>query len=503
LLDFHAQVSSQELPPLRMGGVVPVDMHGYPLIFGTTRVPGEECDALKTNAVLMAREGAKADPRYGDAHIVVTVGSHMFKVMVQEHGKRASAAAIRATLASCQSAAEEHPDGIWGPPNVALLTTNRRDVWGKQYAALKGDEVNAAALQVVEDALFHVCLHEDSPEEDVNAVQRLSWHGDGRHIWFDKCFTVLVFANGLASISVEHTFADAPVPSHMWEYALIHQRDEVPSEGDGSMAAPALIEWRDFDQPSSSMWLRQAGEAFEALTSTVAMHVHIHNDWGKNKVKAFGIAPDAACQAILALTARKFFGAPVLTYESASHRAFHLGRTETIRSASGDMVAFAAAMVEGKSSEECEALLRAAAKTHRSLTKAAMRGDGVDRHMLGLKLAAITTGRPLPAVFATRAANLPYKLSTSQTPLVQQFVKLDPRKMSYGGGFGPVADGGVGVSYFVLPDFLYFHCSYRCDKPGESADFASPAEGNARWVSLLKESLDEMSTLLEGGAKRK
>ena len=63
-----------------------------------------------------------------------------------------------------------------------------------------------------------------------------------------------------------------------------------------------------------------------------------------------------------------------------------------------------------------------------------------------------------------------WKLSTSQQPQVQQPKLWDPAKnaedaaaMSPGGGFGPVADDGYGVSYMISAglDKIFFHVSSK------------------------------------------
>lgn len=58
---------------------------------------------------------------------------------------------------------------------------------------------------------------------------------------------------------------------------------------------------------------------------------------------------------------------------------------------------------------------------------------------------------------------MPWKLSTSQTPVSQ--TKLKP-PMIPGGGFGPVSEDGYGVSYiFTGEDMLFFHVSSNRNCP--------------------------------------
>jgi len=66
----------------------------------------------------------------------------------------------------------------------------------------------------------------------------------------------------------------------------------------------------------------------------------------------------------------------------------------------------------------------------------------------------------------------PWRLSTSQTPVRGEFA--DPKRatecISAGGGFGPVADDGYGVSYIIVgEDCIFFHVSAKKSCPGTDA----------------------------------
>lgn len=58
------------------------------------------------------------------------------------------------------------------------------------------------------------------------------------------------------------------------------------------------------------------------------------------------------------------------------------------------------------------------------ISKDAAQGEGCDRHLLGLKLAAILSNQELPKLFKTKAYNLEYEVATSQTPIVQDHPKV-------------------------------------------------------------------------------
>jgi len=75
----------------------------------------------------------------------------------------------------------------------------------------------------------------------------------------------------------------------------------------------------------------------------------------------------------------------------------------------------------------------------------------------------------------------PWRLSTSQTPLQQAFIvdlNKHPKLFSAGGGFGPVADDGYGVSYIIChEDMIMFHVSSKKSSPEtDSERFAKNIE---------------------------
>lgn len=67
--------------------------------------------------------------------------------------------------------------------------------------------------------------------------------------------------------------------------------------------------------------------------------------------------------------------------------------------------------------------------------------------------------------FLKEVLSEPWRLSTSQTPINQTgSLNLDkhPEWICAGGGFGPVADDGYGVSYMIAgEDNFFFHVSSK------------------------------------------
>jgi carnitine O-palmitoyltransferase 1 len=96
-----------------------------------------------------------------------------------------------------------------------------------------------------------------------------------------------------------------------------------------------------------------------------------------------------------------------------------------------------------------------------------MTGRGVDRHLFTLYV--VSKYLDIDSPFLKEVLSEPWRLSTSQTPH-QQTDKLDlennPNMISAGGGFGPVADDGYGVSYIIAGEnVVFFHISSKKSCP--------------------------------------
>lgn len=107
-------------------------------------------------------------------------------------------------------------------------------------------------------------------------------------------------------------------------------------------------------------------------------------------------------------------------YETGQQRIFIHGRTETIRSCSVESIAFAKAMCDNNVSDlDKIKALKAAVTGHKNYATMAMKGEGVDRHLLGLKMIAKENGLPVPDLYADDGfvKSTHYRISTSQVSL--------------------------------------------------------------------------------------
>lgn len=240
-----------------------------------------------------------------------------------------------------------------------------------------------------------------------------------------------------------------------------------------------------------------------ALIDDLQLKVVAHTAYGKDFVKRCKVSPDAYVQMAMQLAYYRDQGHFDATYESSMTRLFLHGRTETVRPVTRESCDFVNTMLDGKASskDKLKALQKAAARHVRGYTDA-MCGKGIDRHLFALYV--VSVGKGIDSPFLKAALSMPWKLSTSQQP--QQQTSLwdikDPanaKRISPGGGFGPVAEDGYGVSYMVSGEReLFFHISCKRSCPTTDSDrFAD------RIFEALREMKEVLSEAVESGETAK
>ena len=138
-------------------------------------------------------------------------------------------------------------------------------------------------------------------------------------------------------------------------------------------------------------------------------------------------------------------------YESVQTKVFALGRTEAGRSATPQALAYCKAFQnEQISAAEKIQKLNEALRAHSNVTRAASKGQGVDRLLFSLKCLHQQQhpDQELPALFRDKGWAVLQRtiLSTSNcgNPSLRFF------------GFGPVSENGLGIGYIIKDDSINF-----------------------------------------------
>uniref|UniRef100_A0AAZ3REQ0 carnitine O-palmitoyltransferase n=1 Tax=Oncorhynchus tshawytscha TaxID=74940 RepID=A0AAZ3REQ0_ONCTS len=446
-LMYRRKLNREELKPVST--VIPLCAAQCERMFNTTRTPGEETDTVQ---------------HWQDSdYVAVYHRGRYFRLRMYSSSRPLSPREIESQL---QRILDDPSPPSPGEEKLGALTAG--DSLG----------VNKRSLDCIEKAAFFVTLDDDEqgmmgedPAASLDRYAKSLLHGKCYDRWFDKSFSVVIYKNGKIGLNAEHSWADAPVVAHLWEYVLAtdsfqlgyNEEGHCKGEVDASLPRPQRLSWDitpEVNHPSILPFIYSSIHLSVYYLSYPFSSFNYPFTSFENLSLPIGIF-SGHCNT----HDRGMF---CLTYEASMTRLFREGRTETVRSCSNESCAFIKALEGGEVGKVCRRLLRQASEKHQNLYKHAMTGAGIDRHLFCLYVVSKYLGVDSP--FLKEVLSEPWHLSTSQTP-VQQVELFDmvnhPEYVSCGGGFGPVADDGYGVSYTIMGEnMMNFHisCKHSCSQ---------------------------------------
>ncbi|XP_065051828.1 carnitine O-acetyltransferase-like isoform X2 [Rhopilema esculentum] len=418
----------------------PTAMDQYGKILSSCRVPHPRKDYLVTSRGMNSR------------HIIVMCNEQAFEIDAYRKGEIISVSEILKQLREVVAMKEAEAK----PHCIGALTTTCRRLWGQTFNKLQQDPVNRKSLERIIQSVFVLCLdkpnrivqREISEGEDIVRSVSINQmlHGCGTennscNRWFDKVFQLIISEDGHVGCCYEHSAAEAPPVQRLCDYIIKKCAVQNASDLVQAMQAPhqksaIQLQWRLSDEMKEKIAF--AKQSLDRLVADADMQFIRYNGFGKNIPKANKLSPDACIQLGLQLAFFRLHGHIPPTYETASTKWFRLGRTETIRTASIASKAFCESMaVPNLPVHEKRNLFVKAAKDHTKYTLEAMSGQGVDRHLLGLKCLCIEEGYRLPELFLDKGYqySMYHELATSQVPSQFDCVTC----------YGPSVPDGYGV----------------------------------------------------------
>ncbi|KAM4619302.1 carnitine O-palmitoyltransferase 1, liver isoform 1-T2 [Polymixia lowei] len=460
---YRRKLDRAQIKPLMLLHTIPMCSSQYERMFNTSRVPGVDTDTLQhTNE---------------SKHIAVYHKGRFYKVWMFYDGRLLLPREIEQQM---ERILADKTEPLPGEEALAALTAGERTPWAKARDTYFKNGKNKHSLDAIEKAAFFVTLDDteqrfeaDNPVKSLDSYAKSLLHGKCYDRWFDKSFNLIVFKNGTMGLNAEHSWADAPIIGHLWEHVLsmdpvrlgYNEEGHCCGEPHPNLPGPQRLQW---DIPAECQEVIQSSLTLaRTLADDVDSHIFPFNDFGKGLIKKCRTSPDAFIQIALQLAHYRDKGKFCLTYEASMTRLFREGRTETVRSCTLETCAFVRSMIRDETREERLRLLKEAAEKHQNMYRLAMTGNGIDRHLFCLYVVSKYLGEE--SAFLKEVLSEPWRLSTSQTPL-QQVELFDlvkhPEYVSSGGGFGPVADDGYGVSYIIVGENLInFHISSKHSSP--------------------------------------
>lgn len=477
MLPFRDLTESGRLEPEKVRGI-PLAMSSYKWLFHSSRYPTKPSDTAE-----------KFDYKTHN-HIVVVRKNKFYTVpLTNAQGKEVSYAELEAQFNKIKALAGSEPS----PVGIGAFTADNRDHWTEnRVKLLSASPKNAELLEKIESAMIVVALDDASPVTR-DQVSWETWTGNARNRWFDK-HQIIVFENGKSGFLGEHSCMDGTPTLRLNEFILgaIDKGKVDLAETDVAPSSLPAVEELKFEVSSEVEGaLKLAEGRYAELLGDHHMKVLHYEGYGKNLMKQFKTSPDAWAQMVKQLAFHKLEGRPGVCYESAQTRKFKLGRTEVIRSVSNESKAWVDAM-EGVSGdakpEKLRELFRNAVKRHTTYAAWAADGQGVDRHLFGLKQLIPKSSSPdkVPSIYTDKAYGKSnhWELSTSQ--LSSPYFD--------GWGYGEVVPDGFGLSYSIGDDYVRWTVS-SSEKGGRGK------EANEKLIHYLAEAAGEVRKMMEAAAK--
>ncbi|KAG1776190.1 acyltransferase ChoActase/COT/CPT [Suillus placidus] len=433
MLPFREITESKQLEPEKVRGM-PLCMDSYKWLFHACRYPTKPSDTAK-----------KFDPKAHN-HVVFVRKNKFYEVLLTTpEGHELSEAELEVQVERVIKMAGKET----GAP-VGALTAENRDIWTDARSALiASSPVNQKSLERIESSAIVVCLDDTTPvlREDISWS---CWVGDGRNRFYDK-HQLLVFDNGRSGFLGEHSCMDGTPTLRLNEFilaSLAHNKVDLgaPRSSSTGTNLPQPAELKFELDATCKKYINEACQHFDELVGQHDMQVLHYEGYGKNLMKKFKASPDAWAQLVKQLAFHKMFNRPGVTYESCQTRKYQQGRTEVIRSASSESKEWAEAMLNSEESDERRAVLfRRAVSRHLQYAAWAADGQGVDRHLFGLKK-MVRDGESVPAIYSDPAFSKTnhWELSTSQLS----------SKYLDGWGYGEVVTDGYGLSYSIDDHYI-------------------------------------------------
>eukprot|EP00948_MAST-09A_sp_MAST-9A-sp1_P001154 g1154.t1 len=207
-LKFASAVRLGTLSPDLVRGKTKLCMSQFKKLFSTFRLPGKDFDTTHTAASKQSK------------HIVVLHRNQFYyfdclddesNLMVREQDLFAAFTNI---VEDGRNLSIEESASL----AIGALTSENRSVWHKLRQHIeKLDENNKLSLEIIDKAIFIVCLDEANPE-NISEVSSVMLHGtyDVKHTvqtgtcinrWYDK-LQLIICKNGAAGVNFEHSVID-------------------------------------------------------------------------------------------------------------------------------------------------------------------------------------------------------------------------------------------------------------------------------------------------------
>lgn len=237
------------------------------------------------------------------------------------------------------------------PPPIGLLTAEPRSIWARDRQVLLQNEQNQHNIELIEQALFLVCLDESLPvsynargfvgatesvhyagsrvsccvfhlnyllilfyfllKDETNMAHEMI-HGGGSDCntanrWFDKTMQIIISNDGTWGLCYEHSTSEGIAPVLLLE-KILNKINSTPNTDDGVpqqlLPPPERLDWMITPEISQRMFL--ATKSIDKRIADLDFYVYRYPGYGKTFIKRCKCSPDVYIQLALQLAYYKY-----------------------------------------------------------------------------------------------------------------------------------------------------------------------------------------------------
>lgn len=345
-----------------------------------------------------AGRGPESAPRRPPPGFITVIrNGQFFSVQACEaSGSPLPAAALGAQLGALRG-------GPGGGPGLGALTGEHRKGWGRAYGLLMRDRLNRASIGRIQRSLLALAL--DAPVMAAGgrgpgggAGQVLHGGGagaNGCNRWFDKALQLIVGADGACGLLYDPEVIDGAVAAEMADHALAFCRRPAPEEAP-LPALPPPQHLRFSLSPEIEPEVRRAKRHLDSLAADVEVHCFTHEGFGDVEPAQ----AEALVQVALQVAFYRVHGTLSACAEAPPLRPRPLPHPHLVLPPGPLCLRLARALQRpGTKPQALLSLLGAAAAAQRQRADEVAAGQGAERHLRALGLAAVGLGEPLPELF--------------------------------------------------------------------------------------------------------
>ena len=396
--------------------------------------------------------------------IGVFIDGRLFAVPVSDaDGAPLSADSLRESLAQAQKLAADAANST-DTADAANTADSQAHAFDFNTPSLLGSDIlakllpellqqgdNRATYERLSDMLFTIELQDDAAADGVNTsaksdterIREATFTPRGAWVYKPLSYQISLDSDW-AAVHVEHTCQDGAT----LVAAITRMQNAELAQTTGpqtEMPSADELTW-DLNDETARKIARHLEDFNSAASKLVADIITVPHNAPADL--PFKISRDASAQLTMHIAQQLTYGHVRAVYEAVDMREFRAGRTECLRAATPEAVAFAQKLIDGSATPSD---LTSALDAHRGWVKRCKSGNGFDRHIQ--MMATIDDSDPF---FTDRAATAPRRdfLSTTSIGGANQIVRYC---------FAPTLPEGFGISYTPLPDDAEFCVSWNVD----------------------------------------